>query len=104
MVHPKAVGHKIGGSQIYYVLPLAWLEECDAAQQTSEKASKEVIAASKKIKEEVRELQAEIHNYRGHSGKVCLMFQDEAGFGRINSLTISFCFAVMALPGINRKR
>ena len=43
------------------------------------------------MKEKVRELQAEIHNHSGNSGKVRLMFQDEAGFGRINELKYCWC-------------
>ena len=39
----------------------------------------------------MKELQAEIHNRRGDSGKVRLMFQDEAGFGRINKPKYCWC-------------
>ena len=43
------------------------------------------------MKEKVRELQGEIHNSRRNSGKVRLMFQDEAGFGRINEPKYCWC-------------
>ena len=43
------------------------------------------------MKEKVRELQAEIHNRSGNGGKVRLMFQDEAGFGRINKPKYCWC-------------
>lgn len=39
----------------------------------------------------MRELQAEIHNRSGNGGKVRLMFQDEAGFGRINRPKYCWC-------------
>ena len=39
----------------------------------------------------MRELQVEIHNCRRNSGKVRLMFQDEAGFGRINEPKYCWC-------------
>ena len=35
------------------------------------------------MKEKVQELSEEIHNREENCGKVRLMFQDEAGFGRI---------------------
>ena len=39
----------------------------------------------------MRELQEEIHNGSGNGGKVRLMFQDEAGFGRINKPKYCWC-------------
>lgn len=39
----------------------------------------------------MKELQTEIHNRRGNSGKIRLMFQDEAGFGRINKPKYCWC-------------
>jgi len=39
----------------------------------------------------VKELQEEVHNEIGNSGKVRLMFQDEAGFGRINKPKYCWC-------------
>jgi len=39
----------------------------------------------------VHELKEEIHNRCGNSGKVRLMFQDEAGFGRINKPKYCWC-------------
>lgn len=69
----------------------AWLEESDAAEQTSEKSQRGGYGDLKKIKEKVKELQTEIHNRRGNSGKVRLMFQDEAGFGRINKPKYCWC-------------
>ena len=43
------------------------------------------------MKEKVRELQPEIHNRSGNGGKVHLMFQNEAGFGRINKPKYCWC-------------
>ena len=39
----------------------------------------------------MKELQEEIHNRCGNGGKVRLMFQDEAGFGRINKPKYCWC-------------
>ena len=39
----------------------------------------------------MRELQEEIHTHQGNCGKVRLMFQDEAGFGRINKPKYCWC-------------
>lgn len=36
-------------------------------------------------------MEEEIHNRDGNSGKVRLMFQDEAGFGRINKPKFCWC-------------
>ena len=44
-----------------------------------------------KIKEKVQELREEIHNREENCGKVRLMFQDEAGFGRINKPKYCWC-------------
>ena len=43
------------------------------------------------MKEKVRELQVEIHNRSGNGGKARLMFQNEAGFGRINKPKYCWC-------------
>lgn len=39
----------------------------------------------------MKELREEIHNSHGNCGKVRLMFQDEAGFGRINKPKYCWC-------------
>ena len=59
------------------------MAEGDAAEQTSEKSKRGGHCGLKKIKVNVEKLQEEIHNRCGNGGKVRLMFQDEAGFGRI---------------------
>ena len=69
----------------------AWLAKSNAAQQTSEKSQRGGHSGLKKIKEKVGELGEEIHNRCGDSGKVRLMFQDEAGFGRINKPKFCWC-------------
>ena len=43
------------------------------------------------MKQRVQELKKEMHNRSGNGGKVRLMFQDEAGFGRINKLKYCWC-------------
>ena len=43
------------------------------------------------MKQRVQELKKETHNRSGNGGKVRLMFQDEAGFGRINKLKYCWC-------------
>ena len=69
----------------------AWLEESDATEKASEKSQQGGHSDLKKIKEKVKELREEIHNSHGNGGKVRLMFQDEAGFGRINKPKYCWC-------------
>ncbi len=69
----------------------ARLEESDAVEQTAEKSRRGGHRDLKKVKEKVKELQTEIHDRRGDSGKVRLMFQDEAGFGRIDKPKYCWC-------------
>jgi len=67
------------------------MAESDAAQQASEKGKRRGHCELKKINEKVQEIKEEIHNRCGNSGKVRLMFQDEAGFGRINKPKYCWC-------------
>ncbi len=77
----------------YFSRPLAQIFSKDpaAAEQTSEKSRRGGHRDLKKVKEKVKELQTEIHDRRGDSGKVRLMFQDEAGFGRIDKPKYCWC-------------
>ena len=68
-----------------------WVAKSDATEQASEKSQRGGHSDLKKIKEKVGELQEEIHNHYGNCGKVRLMFQDEAGFGRINKPKYCWC-------------
>ena len=69
----------------------AWLAKSNAAEQTSEESQRRGHRGLKKIKQKVDELEKEIHNRKGNRGKVRLMFQDEAGFGRINKPKFCWC-------------
>ena len=67
------------------------MAEGDAEKQTSEKSQRRGHRDLKKIKTKIQELNEEIHNRCGNGGKVRLMFQDEAGFGRINKPKYCWC-------------
>lgn len=69
---------------------VAWLAKSSALQQMSEKVQREGHSDLNKIKEKIGESEEEIHNRYGGSGKMFLMFQDEAGFGQINKS--KFCW------------
>ena len=83
----QAVGHSIGTSQIYYVLHRHGWRKVMPRSRHPQKASEEVIETSKKLKPKIEELK----NLHRGSGKVRLMFQDEAGFGRINKPKYCWC-------------
>ena len=67
------------------------MAESDATQPTSEKSQRGGHRDLKKIKTKIQELKEEIHNRCGNGGQVRLMFQDEAGFGRINKPKYCWC-------------
>ena len=50
--YEEAVGHSIGGSQIYYVLKRHGWRKVMPRSRHPKKASEEVIATSKKLKQE----------------------------------------------------
>ena len=69
----------------------AWVAEGDAAQPASEKGQRRGHRELKKINKRVGEWKEELQNDCGKNGTVRLMFQDEAGFGRINKPKYCWC-------------
>ena len=86
----QAVGHSIGTSQIYYVLHRHGWRKVMPRSRHPQKASEEVIETSKKLKPKLK-----MKNLHRGSGKVRLMFQDEAGFGRINKPKYCWCETIL---------
>ena len=84
--YQSAVDHPVSTGQIYFVLHRHGWRKIMPRSRHPQKASEEEIAASKKINDTVKELEVI------HSGKkIRLMFQDEAGFGRINKPKYCWC-------------
>ena len=84
--YQSAVDHPVSRGQIYFVLHRYGWRKTMPRSRHPKKASEEEIAASKKINTTVQDLNV-IH--RGK--KIRLMFQDEAGFGRINKPKYCWC-------------
>lgn len=78
--YQAAVDHPVGGGQICCVLKRHGWRKAMPRSRHLKKASEEAIAASKMSKI-VHETERESRNC---CGKVILMFQNEARFGRIN--------------------
>jgi hypothetical protein len=87
--YQEKVGHTISSGQIYYVLKRHSWRKVKPRSRHPKKASPEVIETSKKINTRIEEL-SQVFNELS-TGKVRLMFQDEAGFGRINKPRYCWC-------------
>ena len=84
--YQQAVDHPMSTGQIYRVLHRHGWRKVMPRSKHPKKASEEEIAASKKIKTSVEALKV-IRSEK----KIRLMFQDEAGFGRINKPKYCWC-------------
>lgn len=84
--YEEAVGHKTAFTHIYSILKRHnWTKKMPRSRHPK-KADNETIEASKKIKSFVKEKEQVFNN-----STVRLMFQDEAGFGRINKPKSCWC-------------
>ena len=85
--YEKKVGHRISCAQIYRVLHCHGWRKVMPRSKHPKKASEEVIETSKKLNPKSKKMKQVFNN----SGKIRLMFQDEAGFGRINKPKYCWC-------------
>jgi len=80
------VGHSIGGSPIYRLLKRHGYKKVMPRSRHPKKAKQEVIETSKKINSMAKRLRSV------YSDKMIrIMFQDEAGFGRISKPKYCWC-------------
>ena len=87
--YEEAVGHETKPSFIYKVLNRHGWGKVMPRSKHPKNASNEAIEASKKIKTKAEERFSELPC--GSGKKIRLMFQDEAGFGRINKPRQCWC-------------
>lgn len=80
----EAVGHPVSRDTIYYLLKKHEWRKVMPRGQHPKKASDEAIEAYKKTREAIQDLKKMQPNLR-------VMFQDEAGFGRINKPKRCWC-------------
>ena len=88
--YEKKCGHKIGAGTIYRVLKRHnWRKVMPRSKHPKKADDKEIEKSKKKLKLRIDEIKKDLKN-KGRK-KIRLMFQDEAGFGRINKPKYCWC-------------